>query len=86
MKVAYRLEDVVIAPADARSETSARNRYLATVVRLNPYGGLVRLRLEADELELEAIITRQAYHDLKLKVGSRVVAQIKATALHAFRA
>ncbi len=86
VRVTYRPEDVVIAPSSVKSETSARNRFLARVVRLNPRGGLVRLRLDADELELEAIITHQSLIDLGLKVGSSIVAQIKATALHSFPA
>ncbi len=64
--------------------TSARNRFDATVTRVRPQGGLVRLRLEADRLSLVALITRGAREDLGLEVGARVVAQIKATALHVF--
>ena len=85
VKVAYRPEDVVVVPAESSSQqTSARNRYPARVAHLNPSGGLVRLRLEADGLQLEAMITRHALEELRLEVGSRVVAQIKATALHTF--
>ncbi len=85
VKVAYRPEDVVVVPAESSAQqTSARNRYPARVAHLNPSGGLVRLRLEADGLRLEAMITRHALEELRLEVGSRVVAQIKATALHTF--
>jgi molybdopterin-binding protein len=37
-------------------------------------------------LSLEAVITRQAMEELRLDVGTAVVAQIKATALHVFPA
>jgi molybdopterin-binding protein len=46
----------------------------------------VRLRLKADGLTLEAVITRHALDELGFEAGSSVVAQIKATALHLFRA
>ncbi len=83
VQVAYRPEDVVIGPPGT-AVTSARNRFDATVTRVRPQGGLVRLRLEADRLSLVALITRGAREDLGLEVGARVVAQIKATALHVF--
>ncbi len=44
----------------------------------------MRLRLESDGTPLEAVITRNALEDLGLAVGSQVVAQLKATALHVF--
>ncbi len=83
VRVAYRPEDVVIALPGSPA-TSARNRFPARLARLHPQGGLVRLRLESDGLSLEAVITRHALEDLGLVVGTAVVAQIKATALHVF--
>ena len=83
VRVGYRPEDVVIGPPVSQP-TSARNRFPAQVTRLHPQGGLVRLRLEADGLSLEVVITRQSLDEFELKVGSPVVAQIKATALHVF--
>ncbi len=83
VRVAYRPEDVVIGPPGTPA-TSARNRFDARVARLHPRGGLVRLRLEANGTPLEAVITRNALEDLGLAVGSSVVAQLKATALHVF--
>jgi molybdopterin-binding protein len=85
VRVAYRPADVVIGPPSAPA-TSARNRFPARVVRLHDLGGLVRLRLDANGLDLEAVITRHALEELDLAVGSPVQAQIKATALHVFRA
>ncbi len=83
VRVAYRPEDVVIGPPDTPA-TSARNRFHARVARLHPRGGLVRVRLEAGGTPLEAVITRNALEELGLAVGSEVVAQLKATALHVF--
>jgi len=83
VRVGYRPEDVVIGPPDT-SATSARNRFAAKLTRLHPQGGLVRVRLEADGLSLEALITRYSLEELHLHVGATVVAQIKATAFHMF--
>ena len=83
VRVGYRPEDVVIGPPES-STTSARNRFAAKLARLNPQGGLVRLRLESDGLSLEALITRHSFEELNLHVGTTVVAQIKATAFHIF--
>lgn len=84
VRVAYRPEDVIVGPPDSPA-TSARNRFRARVARLHPSGGLVRLRLETGPSTLEAVITRAAREELGLTEGSEVVAQVKATALHAFR-
>lgn len=84
VRVAYRPEDVIVGPPDSPA-TSARNRFRARVARLHPSGGLVRVRLETGPSTLEAVITRAAREELGLTEGSAVVAQIKATALHAFR-
>lgn len=83
VRVAYRPEDVVIGPRDAPA-TSARNRVPCIVARAHPQGGLVRVRLQADDLSLEALITREAHDELQLCVGCAVSAQVKATALHVF--
>ncbi|UCC73872.1 MAG: ABC transporter ATP-binding protein [Gemmatimonadota bacterium] len=83
VRVAYRPEDVLIAPPDSPA-TSARNRFAAKLTRLHPQGGLVRLRLGSDDLNIEALITRHALEDLGFELGTPVVVQIKATALHVF--
>lgn len=85
VRVHYRPEDIVVGPVGAPA-TSARNRFNALVARLHPQGGLVRVRLQADQLSLEAVITRHAMEELALRVGALVTVQIKATALHAFPA
>jgi len=83
--VAYRPEDVVLAPADGDGVTSAVNRFRLAVIALVPDGALVRTRLEGD-LSIAALVTRRSAEALALQPGLRVVAQIKATALRAFPA
>ncbi len=85
VRIAYRPEDVVISMGSAPA-TSARNQFQVRVAGLHRRGGLVRLRLAAGGLTLEALITRHALEDLKLQAGMAVTAQIKATALHVFPA
>ncbi len=83
--VAYRPEDVVLAPASDDALTSARNRFRLRVTGLTPAAGLVRVRLDG-EIELAALVTRGSADALGLRVGAEVTARLKATALHAFAA
>ena len=83
--VAYRPEDVVLAPTDGAAETSARNRFRVVVTGLVPAGGLVRVRL-GGPVALAAAITRMSAEALGLAPGREVVAQLKAAALRAFPA
>lgn len=84
VRVAYRPEDVVVATAESPPRTSARNRFEMEITALRPIGSFVRLRLAAPGLGLVAVVTRHAVEELDLQAGARVLAQIKATALHAF--
>ena len=83
--VAYRPEDVMLAPAEGAGTSSARNDVPATVAALTPAGGLVRVRL-GGPLPLTALLTREGADALGLAPGARVVARIKATALRAYPA
>jgi molybdopterin-binding protein len=83
--VAYRPEDVVLATPEDAGVTSAINRFTLTVTGVFPSGGLVRVRL-GDVLVLSALVTRRSAEALRLEPGRKVVAQLKATALHAFPA
>ena len=85
VRVAYRPEDIIIGPPETPA-TSARNRFAGVVSRLHPQGGLVRLRVDIDGLSLEVVITRHSLETFRLKVGTPVSAQVKATALHIFPA
>jgi tungstate transport system ATP-binding protein len=79
--VCLRPEDVVIAPAEERRASSARNRLDATVTRLVSAGPQVRVELDAG-FPLVALITKQSREDLALSEGSRVTATFKAMAVH----
>jgi molybdopterin-binding protein len=83
--IAYRPEDVVIARTEEAGVTSAVNRFDAVIDALVPAGGLVRVRLAGD-VALAALVTRRSAEALRLERGVRVLAQLKATALHAFPA
>ncbi|HEX2022256.1 MAG TPA: TOBE domain-containing protein, partial [Candidatus Thermoplasmatota archaeon] len=68
----------------AQAGTSARNAIPMAVESLRDEGdGLWRARLVAGALRLEALVTRGAVRDLRLRAGSRVVATVKATAIGA---
>jgi tungstate transport system ATP-binding protein len=83
--IAYRPEDVVIARPEDAGPTSAVNRFDAVIDALVPAGGLVRVRL-AGAVPLTALVTRRSTEALRLERGVAIVAQLKATALHAFPA
>jgi molybdopterin-binding protein len=81
--VAYRPEDVVLAPAGEAAITSALNRFTLHVDTLTPAGGLVRARL-GGQLQITALITRRSAEALGLEAGEPVIAQLKAAALRAY--
>ena len=81
MRLAYRPEDLILA--DAPKESSARNRFEASVTEVRPVGGLFRVRLDGPP-EVLAVITRSSAEGLGVKPGARVTVHVKATALHAF--
>jgi molybdopterin-binding protein len=83
--VSYRPEDVVLALPEHAGESSAINRFPLTVAALVPAGPLVRVRLTGGP-ELTALVTRRSAVHLGLAPATRVVAQLKATALRAFPA
>jgi len=73
-------EDVVIQKGP-QGESSVRNQLPSTIVSLVPEGPLVRIGLDCG-FELTALVTRPACEELNLKVGDRVVANLKAQAIH----
>lgn len=81
--VAYRPEDVVLAPPAAVAETSAVNRFGARVEAVAPLGALVRVRL-GGTVPLVALLTRRSAEALGLAPDRDVVVHLKATALHAY--
>ncbi len=75
-----RAEEVVLE-REARSLTSARNRFAARVLALSNEGPLLRVRLDAG-FPLDALVTRHAAAELKLAPGGAVTAVLKAQAIH----
>ncbi|HEX2167115.1 MAG TPA: ABC transporter ATP-binding protein [Longimicrobiales bacterium] len=81
--VAYRPEDVSLAPGGTELETSAINRIGARVEAVVPAGALTRVRIRAaDGILLTALLTRRSVAALGLSQDSPVIAHIKAAALH----
>jgi molybdate transport system ATP-binding protein len=78
--VCIRAEDVVLEPVGTGA-TSARNHVFAVVQDVISMGALVRVDLESG-FPLSAIVTRSALEDLHLAPGVKVVAAIKAGAVH----
>ncbi len=71
--------DVVLSRGD--EPTSARNRFSATVRRVEPIGRAVRVSLDCG-FPLVAHVTRASVRDLGLAPGATVSASFKATAPH----
>ncbi|HZT75706.1 MAG TPA: ABC transporter ATP-binding protein [Vicinamibacterales bacterium] len=77
-----RAEDVTLErDGDAPVRASARNHLPATVVSIAAEGPIDRVALDCG-FPLDALITRQSRDDLRLAVGARVVAAVKATSIH----
>lgn len=86
VRIAYRPEDLVLAPAgDPGGGSSVRNRLYSTIRERCDMDGLTRLRLDGPP-ELVALVTRSAAEELGLGEGVRVSVRVKATALHAYPA
>ena len=86
VKIAYRPEDLVLAPPEvSTTDLSTRNLLDATVSERRDMGGLVRLRMRG-AAELVALVTLDAAEELGVHPGVRVAVRVKATALHAFPA
>jgi molybdate transport system ATP-binding protein len=75
-----RAEEVVLR-ADAPVAESARNQLRATIVEFVREGPLLRVRLDAG-FELAALITPQALEELDLRVGTPLLAVVKAPSVH----
>lgn len=91
--LAFRPEDVAVWVRDenreAGSGSSLRNRWPAVVETVGRDGPLVRvgLRLESGNTEpLTALVTRPSAEELQVAPGRRVVAGVKATAIHVLQA
>lgn len=81
--VAVAPEDVVLfTTRPDEHATSLRNVLEGTVKAVAPSGRLLRVDVEVGGHALGALITRAAFEDLGLAVGSPVVAAFKASAVH----
>ena len=77
-----RPEEVTVSIPDHGSlKTSVRNQMDGTIAKMVPYGPFVRVTIDCGPI-LVALITRRSCTDLGLAVGKRVVAGVKATAIH----
>ena len=76
-------EDVVLftRPPEAHS-ASLRNLLPGRVREVRPSGRLLLVSVAAGEIEVAALVTRAAFDDLGLAVGSDVIAAFKASAVH----
>ena len=76
-------EDVVLftRPPEAHS-ASLRNLLPGRVREVRPSGRLLLVSVAAGEIEVAALVTRAAFDDLGLAVGSEVIAAFKASAVH----
>ena len=73
-------EDVILQRG-AHGESSVRNHLPATVRWIMPEGPLLRIGLSCG-FELTALVTRPACEELRLQVGEKVTAMLKASSLH----
>ena len=79
-RIRRRAEDVVLERLSA-AVSSARNHLDAVVASIVPEGAADRVALDCG-FPLDALVTRQAREELGISVGVRVVAVLKATAVH----
>ncbi len=77
-----RPEEVTVSiPDHGTLRTSVRNQLDGTIAKMVPYGPFIRLKIDCGPI-LVALITRRSCKDLRLAVGTPVVAGVKATAIH----
>ena len=77
-------EHVLITSSDPDRQTSARNVFSGTVVKIVPFGLYNKVYLDCGFV-LVAAVTNQSLEELRLQTGSMVYALMKATAVHQFR-
>jgi molybdopterin-binding protein len=74
-------EDVVLS-SERPGPSSARNAVSGVVAEIVVTGALARVTVDLGDLPLVATVTAGSVSELGLLPGSRVVATIKATAVH----
>jgi molybdopterin-binding protein len=78
--VCVRAEDVVLEQGST-GLTSARNHLNGKVIEIIPHGVMVHVKIDCG-FPLVAMVTRGAQQELRIELGSLVVAIIKAGAVH----
>jgi molybdate transport system ATP-binding protein len=81
VSICIRGEDVMLQSASGSESSSPRNRLEAIVRGWQSEGPLVRVQLDCG-VDLTALVTRPAWEELGLREGQRVLALIKAPAIH----
>ena len=77
-----RPEEVTIALKDGElPKTSVRNQLPGTITKMVPFGPFVRSTIDFGSF-LTALVTRRSADELSLVVGMKVIAGIKASAIH----
>jgi molybdopterin-binding protein len=77
-----RPEDVIFTLA--KSKTSARNVFEGKITKIASVGPLVRIEVDCG-FPLLGVITKRSAEELELKVGGRIHASSKATAVHVIK-
>jgi tungstate transport system ATP-binding protein len=62
--------------------SSARNLFTGRVTKVVPIGPMVRLKIDAGEIMLTAVITQRSFEDLDLGLGKETQINFKASAIH----
>ncbi len=76
-----RPEHVTLSTSIPFSESSARNVFSGSILRITPLGLFHRVHLNCG-FDLRAYVTHQSLEELGLEEGKRVTASFKATAVH----
>jgi molybdopterin-binding protein len=67
------------APDDGEVRTSARNRFVGLVTKVEIEGLMAQVELQCGPFRIVSLMSAEAARDLKLEVGDRGVAVVKAT-------
>ena len=80
-----RPEDITLSVPGQDLKSSARNRLIAKLMKIIPWGAHYRAELACGDSRLVALITRPSFLELKLQEGNDAVASFKATAVHVIK-
>jgi len=80
-----RPEDITLSAPGEDFKSSARNRLIAKLVKIIPWGAHYRAELACGDSRLVGLITRPSFLELKLHEGDDAVASFKSTAVHVIK-